>query len=103
MKILVVCDQGVNRSVTLAGQLKYLGHDVLSAGVSTNSVDTQKLLYDWADKVIIVDFQLALPMYQSDKVELWNIGPDVYPRPYNKDLLKIVKRLIAEHPEIRNA
>lgn len=102
MKILVVCDQGNNRSVTLAGQLKYLGHDVLSAGLEINSAGTINHLADWADKIIITDFGQMLPIQYAHKMEFWNIGPDVYPRPYNKDLLKIVKRLIAEHPEIRS-
>lgn len=108
MKILVVCDQGINRSVTLASQLKYLGHDTLSAGLATNSTETLMMLINWADLIILTDRDQMLPWSDDvdyppmERVQLWNIGEDRYPRPYNKDLLKICKRLIAEHPEIRN-
>jgi hypothetical protein len=54
-RILCLCDEGVNRSVTIAHQLKYLGHDVLSAGLKTNSVDTLMTLAKWADHVIYTE------------------------------------------------
>lgn len=100
MRILVVCDQGNNRSVTLAHQLKYLGHDVLSAGLKTNSVQTLYKLGVWAQKIIYTDAaqQPDLP-WIGEPVELWDIGPDVYPRPFNKELLTICRRLVAEHKE----
>jgi predicted protein tyrosine phosphatase len=104
MKILVVCDQGNNRSVTLAGQLKYLGNDVLSAGIQTNTNATLRMLYDWADRTIVTEESqfrtLAHVVDNEYSIELWDIGPDVYKRPYNKQLLAIVKRLIKEHPEV---
>lgn len=101
MKILVLCDMGNNRSVTLAHQLKYLGHDCLTAGVETNTPDTITMLFAWADRVITTaPLQLGVQLFNDpDKVELWNIGPDIYPRPFNKELLAKVKQLIREHPE----
>lgn len=127
MKILVVCDQGNNRSVTLAGQLKYLGNDVLSAGISTNSEGTLAWLARFAEAIILTahdqrapfkkaieaEYKAAIeredpcaPAYAWErhrmKVEVWDIGPDVYKRPFNKQLLAIVKRLIKEHPEVDN-
>jgi CheY-like chemotaxis protein len=97
MRILVVCDQGVNRSVTLAHQLKYLGHDVLSAGLARNSQETLELLFDWAEKIITTEGCQSIPEQHAAKTELWDIGPDYYPRPHNKALLRIVRRLIDEH------
>ena len=32
-----------------------------------------------------------------EKVQLWNIGPDIYPRPFNPELLAIVKQLMQQH------
>jgi hypothetical protein len=32
-----------------------------------------------------------------EKCQTWDIGPDEYPRPYNPQLLKLVKRLAQEH------
>lgn len=97
-KILVVCQEGNNRSVTLAHQLKYLGHDVLSAGLSTNSPETIQTLVDWADKVIAT-YREQLRYFDEHQpmlnVELWDLGPDTYPRPFNKELLKKVQALVA--------
>ena len=55
MKILVCCDQGNNRSVVIAHQLKYWGHDVLSCGLSTNDRPTIDMLCAWSDRVIVVE------------------------------------------------
>lgn len=100
MKILVLCDEGVNRSVTIASQLKYWGHDVLSAGMKRNTAETIGILSNWADRIITTEEgQLEGP-----KVQLWNIGPDHYPRPFNKELLAIVRDLMEEHkPEYKEA
>lgn len=100
MRLLILCEQGNNRSVTLAGQLKYLGHDILTAGLHTNSPDTVRTLGDWAQKVILTDrAQVAmLPLgFSEDKVAVWQIGPDNYPRPYNKELLQKVRQLVDVH------
>lgn len=96
-KILVVCDQGNNRSVTIAHHIKYLGHDVLTAGLSTNSPETLTMLFNWADKVIATDEGQANDMsILGDKVLVWDVGPDRYPRPFNPHLLKLVRRLVDE-------
>jgi galactitol-specific phosphotransferase system IIB component len=102
MKVLVVCDEGVNRSVTLASQIKYIGHDVLTMGTNRNAQDTKIMLYKWANKIIITQSNQAPYFYNLDKdkkVILWDIGPDIYPRPYNKKLLKIVQALVQQHKE----
>src|SRR5215469_1024279 len=112
MRILILCDQGNNRSVVLASRLKYFGgkpyHDVLTAGFETNTVPTISMLGQmWAQKIIVTDKpQLSqihdiLPRKYHDLVELWDIGPDTYPRPHNKSLLAIVSKLIEDHPELR--
>lgn len=99
MRILVVCDQGNNRSVTLAHQLKYFGHDVLTAGQVTNEHSTLRMLYEWAERIITVDAPTthAVPVAYKDKVQLWEIGPDVYRRPFNRDLYNKIRRLVEQH------
>ena len=99
MKILVVCDQGNNRSVTIAHHLKYWGHDVISAGLTMNAQDTLELLVDWADRIILTDRTQAIVTNHEAgaKVQLWDVGPDVYPRPFNKQLLKKVRTLMESH------
>lgn len=105
VKVLVVCDHGNNRSVTIAGQLKYWKHDVISVGLETMTDDTLLMLLGWCDRVItteagqfesLSDLGLSLEGL-SGKHQLWDIGPDVYPRPYNPELLKKVKALMQEH------
>lgn len=103
MKILVLCDHGNNRSVVIAHHLKYWGHDVLPAGLTANTVQTLSMLYLWADRVIFVErgpYQDALdmmPEVMEVKAELWDVGPDTYPRPFNPELLQKVRRLMEEH------
>jgi hypothetical protein len=104
MKILVVCDEGNNRSVTLGNQIKYIGHDVLTIGINRIAQDTLIMLYGWADKVILTESNQVSPFLpdKEHKVVLWNIGPDIYPRPYNKKLLKIAQALVQQHKEELN-
>lgn len=100
MKILVVCDQGNNRSVMVAHHLKYWGHDVLTAGLKTNSLETIAMLYDWANRIILTEPQQMIATTDTDflkKFQLWNIGPDHFPRPFNPELNAIVKRFTKEH------
>lgn len=83
--------------MTVAFVLKYLGHDVLTAGVHTNSSETLELLQNWADRVIITE-QGQLPD-DTPKMQLWNIGEDRYPRPFHPGLLNRCRRLLDEHRE----
>lgn len=99
-RILVLCDHGNNRSVHVAAQLKYLGNDVLTAGLQKNSAATLDMLCHWADRIIVTAADqlesLRLDPHDDGKVELWDIGPDVYPRPFNPTLLKKVRALVQE-------
>ena len=107
VKILILCDKGINRSHTLASRLKWVGdgHDILTAGIETNDPETLHMLAEWADRIILTDegqWNVIPHVVMGDydyKTEVWNIGPDKYPRPYNKELLAIVTKLIADHPE----
>jgi hypothetical protein len=87
MKLLCCCDQGINRSVHLASLLKH-SHDTIAIGLATNSPETQKMLCDWADKILITDEiqRMQMPQGYKEKTVLINIGPDIYPRPYNQRL-----------------
>ena len=101
MKIITVCKEGNNRSVQFAHLLKYkYKADVLAIGTSTCSVETQKMLYEWADYVIVTDSALLpLPVEIDElKIKLWDVGADTYPRPFNEDLYAIAKQIIADNP-----
>lgn len=103
MRILVVCDEGNNRSVTIAHQLKYWNHDVLSCGLTRNGPETLEMLFNWAERIILVEkMHIAkMPTLIADnfagKMQLWDVGPDTYPRPFNPELLQKVRRLMQEH------
>jgi len=98
-KLLVVCQQGNNRSVTIASSLKYAegGQDVLTAGLETNTKATLAMLFKWADRIILTDQTQRVPEEFLDKVRLWDVGADTYPRPHNLELLRKARSLIALH------
>lgn len=82
MKILTLCKRGDHRSVCMASVLrnerKY--RDVISAGVYTFSQETLAMLYDWADKIIVVDGEIGDKVHPEfqDKVLMMDLGPDPY-------------------------
>jgi hypothetical protein len=101
-RILIVCDEGLNRSATIRGQLQYWGHDCLTVGLNRNSFDTIRMLDDWADLTIFtaidqLGYLERFSGFDSDHYQVWDIGPDVYKRPYNPELLRIVKEHIKAH------
>jgi len=99
MKILIVCDHGNNRSVSIAQRLKYWGHDILTAGLETNDKKTLWMLYEWADRIITTSRGQHVYGHFQDKVQLWQIGAGVYPRPLNRELLKKIDVLMDEHAD----
>lgn len=99
MKILVVCDEGNNRSVTVAGVLKYKEHDVLTAGLKRNSSETLAMLFEWADMIIRTHTDQEIPYQYEVKMKTLVFGPDTFARPYNKNLLHMAKRQLEQHKE----
>lgn len=91
MKILCVCEQGNVRSATLARLLKHQGHETLAAGTKRNSQDTLKMLCDWADKVYVVQKELLEGMPDSDKIELFELGSDIWGVAMHPDLVKKIE------------
>lgn len=110
-RILIVCDEGMNRSHTIKGQLQYWGHDIITVGLNRNSDFTIRVLAEWAQLIILtardqdkvfskrIRSQRALLNPITARTQLWDIGEDKYPRPYNPELLSIVRKLIDEHKD----
>lgn len=96
MKILTVCDHGNNRSVTLAHLLKYWDNDVIAIGVNS-SERTLEMLYDWADYIITTDFTQVIPDKYQYKTKMFYVGPDVFPRPMNRELMNIFKGYLKDN------
>lgn len=98
-RILCVCDEGNNRSVHFGHPLKYWGNDVLTLGLNKNEADTQAMLFEWADVILLTAAtQLAkVPWDCRPKVLLLDVGEDHYPRPFNPTLARIVRERLAQH------
>jgi len=101
-KILTVCENGNNRSVQFAHLLryKYQPCDTIPVGTNMHSKETLDMLYKWADIIIVVEDKLAfkIPTQYENKVKIWHVGEDHYPRPFNKELLVKAKKLIEDNP-----
>ena len=79
MKILCVCQGGNSRSVAMAYVLKYhFGHDALACSAEKNSAETLVYLYDWADKIIVMqpEFVGVIPLRMYEKVIRFDVGRD---------------------------
>lgn len=100
MKILTVCQKGHCRSVALKILLgKYMGHDVLSCGYKTSSMETLRMLFEWADKVVILTKAALIVIEEKykDKVVIFDIGHDIWINPTHPDLQENLKKLIKEY------
>lgn len=97
MRILCVCDEGNSRSPTIASILRYSGHDTLAVGASRASDETRRMLADWCDLAVFTapGQVAAFPGLDGDRVMVWPIA-DVYPRPFNAELRKLVLSLAVE-------
>ncbi|MEK7180371.1 MAG: hypothetical protein AAB706_02760 [Patescibacteria group bacterium] len=97
--ILCICEHGNNRSVTMAFLLKYVDNfETLTAGLAYHSPETLKMLFEWADVITVPEEKLLalIPEDYKSKVKFYNIGPDVYPRPFNKKLLEKAKEVMGK-------
>lgn len=100
MKIVTVCEQGNNRSVHAAYIMRYKRkidgggcNDIIPIGIKTSSQELQKMLFDWAEWIILTDaqFKNLIPAEYSNKLKVWDVGQDRWPRPFNKELLGLLR------------
>lgn len=101
MKILVVCDQGNNRSVNFAHRLRYWKHEVIPVGINVLSFETLSMMYKWADKIIIVHGMQwrKIPEEFKAKTVLFDVGADQYPRPFNPQLDQKVRDYLEQNKD----
>lgn len=92
MKIITVCQQGINRSVTAKWLLQFHpGNEVIAAGLGLQQ-NTLKMLYDWADRVILLDADLQpVAGIPDEKLVVWDVGPDRFEHHFNKELLRLLR------------
>ncbi len=95
-KILTVCNQGNCRSVGTRRQLNSRGYtNVIAIGCANTSIKTLRMLYNWADKVLLAKPRHAgyFPMKTRKKMdEQFTIGEDLWGDPFNRELQEIVKK-----------
>jgi predicted protein tyrosine phosphatase len=92
MKILCICARGNSRSVALGWILKdHLGHDAIAMGIEVASPETQNMLFDWAEKIILVDktFENKIPNKYKNKLKIWDVGGDRFFRGFEPELLNM--------------
>jgi hypothetical protein len=89
MKIVCLCQKGNSRSAALAYLLQKMGHEAIPIGLYTASRGTRKMLYDWADRIILTyrGKEHWIPPEYSSKLKIWDVGKDVYFRGYSEELL----------------
>ncbi len=100
MNILTLCQRGNNRSVVLATILReeYKQKDVISQGIFSSSQETLVMLYEWADKILVVEekFTGAVHPEYRDKVVLINLGPDQWGYKHHPDLERKIRNILRE-------
>ena len=99
MKILCLCERGNSRSVALAWILKdHMGHNAIASGMRTMDDETKELLYNWADRIILVDkiFESEIPGQYKPKLKIWDVGPDRFFRGFEQSLLDTYVKYINE-------
>ena len=98
-KILCVCQEGNNRSVVLASVLKNEKQfDAIAIGIRKSSLETQTMLFDWADIIILVDdtFKDEIPVRYVNKLKIWNVGQDRFFNGFNQELLNMYRQFIRQ-------
>lgn len=104
MKILTVCRAGLVRSVALADVLKlhFEPTDVLPMGKDFNSEDTKYMLYNWADKIVVMEehYKNSIPESYWHKTLVCEVGPDGYGSSKNPILIDLVFSWAREHQDI---
>ncbi len=95
--ILCVCEHGNNRSVTMAHILKYTDNfETLTAGLAYHTPETLKMLFDWAEVIVVPEYKLLslVPEQYKSKIKYYNLGEDKYPRPFNMILYNKAKEIM---------
>jgi hypothetical protein len=87
MRVVTVCEEGLNRSVVARWMLQHQGHEVIPVGLRRTSPDTLAMLFDWADVVLLLDARLRGQLSVENLI-VWDVGPDLFPHHYNAELVR---------------
>ena len=100
MNILIMCIRGDHRSVCMASILRneMKQRDVITCGAYTFSQETLVMLYEWADRIIVVDpkVQDAIHPEYRDKMVLLDMGDDPWGPQFNPTFMTRATLLIEQ-------
>lgn len=96
--ILIVCEQGLDRSGCLKAELVWKRHyrDVVNVGIDSVDPKIFRTLGDWAALIIVIADEgvwAKVPWDLKGKSVFENIGKDVWDSPTNPELQKICKNV----------
>src|SRR6266849_2021611 len=97
MKVVCMCQGGNSRSVACGYLLKYeYGIDTLACSWERNSPATLKMLFEWADAVIVMEtyFKQYVPEEYHHKLVVIDVGPDVWANGLHPDLLDKIRTVL---------
>lgn len=96
MRALAVCAYGNVRSGCLSRQLKdWYFQDALAAGLVANTPETLKMLFEWADVILLTDTSLDPKNYVhsdvgKEKMYNFDVGKDRWGNPIDPELIQIM-------------
>jgi hypothetical protein len=104
MKILCCCEGGNTRSVTLATLLKYrfrdpsrsAGYDVLTCSLGKNDSETLDMLFEWADRILVVepDMVKEIPEKHHVATRVIPLGRDIWGMSMHPELVPLAHALL---------
>lgn len=86
-----MCQGGNSRSVAMAYLLKYFYNiDAIACSWEKNSPETLKMLFEWADNILIMqgNFEQYIPEEYKSKIRVTDVGPDIW-FSIRKDLVQL--------------
>lgn len=88
-----MCQGGNSRSVALGFLMKYrYGEDALACSWEKNSPETLKMLFKWADRIIVMQeiFRKYVPEEYHEKLFTVDVGEDVWCNGLHPELLNLL-------------
>ena len=74
-----------------------MGQDAIAMGIDVNGEELQEFLFNWADRIILVDKTLdRIPEKYRNKLKIWDVGGDRFFRGFEQDLLDMYVKYINE-------
>jgi hypothetical protein len=103
MKVVCMCQGGNSRSAGCGYLLKYFyGQDALACGWEKNSPDTLKMLFAWAEVIVVMqeEFKKYVPSEYWAKLCIVDIGPDVWFNSLHPEMLQKIDGILKKGLQI---